>query len=169
MCCLLFPSAAIWLMLTLLILQEEQAQHASEFMQDASTSRILPRTAVQEQPESPFLAGSRVACSPEPAGTSPLRAGGGADGGAPPRGSSERRKVSFNVETKEDSSSAGPDGASSESIGRAISLQELREVMKQMHYTRCALSKADVGIPGRLPAGQDVADALCAQQNIVAL
>ncbi len=140
------------LRLRFLFMQEEQALHAAEqaaeSMQDASTGRILPRTAVQEQPESPFLASSRRLAIPATPSTSPLKADGSADGA--PRRSSERRKVSFRVESKEASSDAGPDGVSAESPGRAISLQELREVMKQMHYTRCALNKAVTLIRGTL-------------------
>lgn len=117
--------------------QEDEASKAAERTQDANSARIVPPTAMQERLESPFLAESSRPCSPMSVVSSPLKAGSSADG-TPPRKSSERRKVSFSVESKMDGEREGHSGQDVGSPGRAICLQELREVMKQMNYTRYA-------------------------------
>ncbi len=69
-------------------------------------------------------------------------------------GSSERRKVSFSIDSKEGPDTADLAGQSVDLQDRAISLQELREVMKRMNYTRYnpAVSLVDVATRGQILA-----------------
>ncbi|BDA49651.1 probable calcium-dependent protein kinase 17 at N-terminal half [Coccomyxa sp. Obi] len=115
-------------------LTQEDAIKAKEHLQGASPGRNMPHTAMQEQLESPFQRSRRPTGSPGPA--SPLKVERGAAAEGPTRRSSERRKVSFSTDSKGSPDNADPAGESADSQGRAISLQELREVMKRMNYTR---------------------------------
>ena len=125
---------------------------AKEHLQASSPSRNMPRTAVQEPLESPFQHSRRPTGSPGPA--SPLKVTRGAAGEGPTRRSSERRKVSFSIDSKEGPDTADLAGQSVDLQDRAISLQELREVMKRMNYTRYnpAVSLVDVATRGQILA-----------------
>lgn len=109
-------------------------EDAKEHLQASSPSRNMPRTAMQEQLESPLQRSRRPTGSPGPA--SPLQADRGAAADGPTRRSSERRKVSFSVDSKEAPDNADAAVGSADLQDRPISLQELREVMKRMNYTR---------------------------------
>lgn len=104
--------------------------------------RDLPRTALQEHLalRLPQESRSSEAFKQVQLGAQRPAEGGYPDGMQARRGSAERRKVSFQVDAAAAGSGAmSEDEAANPSSANVISLRELREVMRQMNYTRYVL------------------------------